>query len=142
MSDRQYGLPEQLVIPLCFGVTRLCVALSLVVVLGYAGWCLLGMSGIGLMAPICQRMLGSAWPGRQYQLWLPKAELNGAHGGWSLDGHHLRQFWQMPWAICLCVTGARPQWLFRDEVSRGVFVQCCREAHLALSKASAPAVGS
>jgi len=30
----------------------------------------------------------------------------------------------MPWAVCFCITGERPQWLFYDEVSR--------EANLAL----------
>ena len=81
-----------------------------------------------------QRLPSSARPGQCGELRLPQIDADGPH--WRLDGAALRQFWQMPWAICLCVTGNRPQWLFYDEVERGVFVQCCREAHLALHTAS------
>ena len=86
------------------------------------------------MLPVCQRLLSAARPGQYGELRLPQIDADGPH--WRLDGAALRQFWQMPWAICLCVTGNRPQWLFYDEVERGVFVQCCREAHLALHTAS------
>lgn len=112
---------------------RFGVALVISLVLEYTGWRLLGVSGSGLMVPLCQRLLWAARPGRSSALCLPKAQELHSQPSNSIDARRLRQFWQMPWAVCFCTDGAAPQWLFRDEVSRATFVQCCREAHLALS---------
>ena len=112
---------------------RFGAALMASVVVEYTGWRLLGVSGSGLMVPLCQRLLWTARPGRRSSLRLPKAQEQRLQSSTSIDAQRLQQFWQMPWAVCFCTDGAAPQWLFRDEVSRAVFVQCCREAHLALS---------
>ena len=134
MVQGQAVFVQCMIVPMRNGRLRFLTALLAVVVVEYSGWRLLGASGCGIMLPVFQRLLSSARPGQCGELRVPQIDADGPH--WRLDGAALRQFWQMPWAICLCVTGNRPQWLFYNEVERGVFVQCCREAHLALHTAS------
>ena len=126
MSQRGADSAEQISVPLQLGRLRCCVALLGVVVLECAGAKLLGITGSGLFIPLSHRMIMSAQPGRWSSIKLPITD--SVH----LYATRLQQFWQMPWAVCFCIAGARPQWLFSDEVSREVFAWCCREANLAL----------
>ncbi len=126
MMQRGADSEEQISVPLQVGRLRFCVALLGVVVLECAGAKLLGITGSGLFLPLCQRMVMSAQLGRFSSIKLPTTE--SAH----LEATRLQQFWQMPWAVCFCITGERPQWLFYGQVSREVFAWCCREANLAL----------
>ena len=130
MPDRCAEREEQVSIALRLGRLRFSVALLGVFVLGYAGIKLLGISGSGLFIPLCHRIVMSSRPGQSGVVYLPT-------GAAHLDGARLQQFWQMPWAVCFCVSGERPQWLFRDEVGPEVFAWCCRETNLALSMRSA-----
>ena len=113
------------------GRLRFGVALLGVVILEYAGAKLLGISGSGLFVPLCQRVVMAAWPGQLGRLNLPTTDLT------HIDATQLQQFWQTPWAVCFCVVGERPRWLFCDEVSREAFAWCSREANLALRMPSA-----
>lgn len=126
MLERCAGSEEQISVPLQVGRLRCCVALIGVVVLECAGAKLLGITGSGLFLPLCQRVVMSARPGQLSSINLPTTD------AMHLDPARLQQFWQMPWAVCFCIAGARPQWLFYDEVNREVFAWCCREANLAL----------
>ena len=130
MLERRAGHEDQISISVRLGGARFGVALLAVFVLEYAGAKLLGISGSGLFIPLCQRIVMSARPGQSSVLYLPTDD------SMHLDGARLRQFWQMPWVVCFCVTGERPQWLFRDEVTREVFAWCCRESNVALSMRS------
>ncbi|MBO78987.1 MAG: hypothetical protein CMQ22_05380 [Gammaproteobacteria bacterium] len=130
MLERRAGHEDQISISVRLGGVRCGVALLAVFVVEYAGAKLLGISGSGLFIPLCQRIVMSARPGQPNVVYLPTDD--SVH----LDGVRLRQFWQMPWVVCFCVTGERPQWLFRDEVTREVFAWCCREANVALSMRS------
>ena len=126
MLERGADSEGQISVPLQLGRLRCCVALLGVVVLECTGAKLLGITGSGLFIPLSQRMVMSARSGRLSSIKLPTAD--AVH----LDATRLQQFWQMPWAVCFCIAGARPQWLFYDEVSREIFAWCCREANLAL----------
>ena len=113
------------------GRSRFGVALLGVVILDYAGAESLGNRGSGLFVPLCQRVVMAAWPRQLSSLNLPTTDTT------HIDATQLQQFWQTPWALCFCVVGERPQWLFCDEVRREAFAWCSREANLALRMPSA-----
>ena len=130
MLERRAGHEDQISISVRLGGVRCGVALLAVCVVEYAGAKLLGISGSRLFIPLCQRIVMSARPGQPNVVYLPTDD------SVYLDGVRLRQLWQRPWVVCFCVTGERPQWLFRDEVTREVFAWRCREANVALSMRS------
>ena len=130
MLERRAIHEDQISISVRLGGVRCGVAPLAVFVVEYAGAKLLGISGSGLFRPLCQRIVMSARPGQPNVVYLPTDD------SVYLDGVRLRQLWQMPRVVCFCVTDERPQWLFRDEVTREVFAWRCREANVALSMRS------